>query len=54
MTGIILFSCHKDNPQEKLLKQAQDSLGIGKPAIAQNLLASIQNPEKMDKESYMQ
>ncbi|QIK52916.1 tetratricopeptide repeat protein [Dysgonomonas sp. HDW5B] len=54
MTGILLFSCHKDNPQEKLLKQAQDSLGIGKPAIAQNLLASLQNPEKMDKESYMQ
>lgn len=54
MTGILLFSCQKDNPQEKLLKQALDSLVIGKPAIAQNLLASIQNPEKMGKESYMQ
>ena len=52
---IILFiSCDNDNPQKELLQQAQDSLAIGKPSIALNLLTSIQNPEKMDKDSYMQ
>lgn len=54
LTGILLFSCQKDNPHEKLLTQAQDSLIIGKPDIALNLLSSIDNPNKMDKESYMQ
>lgn len=54
LIGTFLFSCQKDNPQEKLLKQAQNSLVIGKPDIALNLLASIQYPEKMDKDAYMQ
>lgn len=51
---ITYTSCKKDTPQEKLLKQAQNSLAIGKPDIALNSLSSIQNPEKMGKESYMQ
>ncbi len=50
---MLLFSCQKNNPQEKLLIEAQDSLIIGKPDIALNLLASIKSPEKMDKNSYM-
>ncbi len=54
VTGTLLFSCQKDNSQEKLLKQAENNLVIGKPEITLNLLASIQNPEKMDKGSYMQ
>ncbi len=54
VTGILLFSCQKDNSQEKLLKQAENNLVIGKPDVTLNLLASIQNPEKMDKGSYMQ
>ncbi|QIK59616.1 tetratricopeptide repeat protein [Dysgonomonas sp. HDW5A] len=54
VTGTLLFSCQKDNSQEKLLKQAENNLVIGKPEITLNLLASIQNPEKMDKVSYMQ
>lgn len=54
LTGILLFSCQKDNPQGKLLTQSQDKLVNNKPEIALNLLASIPNPEKMDKESYMQ
>lgn len=54
LIGAFLFSCQKDTPQEKLLKQAQNSLVIGKPDIALNLLASIQYPEKMDKDAYMQ
>ncbi|QIK54176.1 tetratricopeptide repeat protein [Dysgonomonas sp. HDW5B] len=54
VTGTLLFSCQKDNSQEKLLKQAENNLVIGKPEITLNLLASIQNPEKMDKRSYMQ
>lgn len=54
MTGILLFSCQKNNSYETLLTQAQDSLNGGKPEITLNLLDSIQDPQKMDKESYMQ
>lgn len=54
LTGIFLFSCQKNNPQGKLLTQAQDSLITGKPDIALNILSSIQNPEDMDKHSYME
>lgn len=53
-TGILLFSCQKNNSQEELLKKAEDSLVTGKPDVALNLLASIQNPEKMGKDDYMQ
>lgn len=53
-TGILLFSCQKNNSQEELLKKAEDSLVTGKPDVALNLLASIQNPEKMRKDDYMQ
>lgn len=52
--GTLLFSCQKDNSQKELLKQAENSLFIGKPDVTLNLLASIQNPEEMDKGSYMQ
>ncbi len=54
MTGVLLFSCQKDNPQGKLLTQAQDKLVNNKPEIALNVLASIQDPKKMNNESYMQ
>lgn len=54
LTGILLFSCQKNNPQEKLLIQAQDSLIMGKSDITLDLIASIQDPKKMNKESYMQ
>lgn len=54
VTGILLFSCQKNNSQEELLKKAEDSLVTGKPDVALNLLASIQNPEKMGKDDYMQ
>lgn len=54
LTGTLLFSCQKNNPQEKLLTQAQNSLIMDKPDVALNLLASIQNPDRMDKNSYMQ
>ena len=52
--GILLFSCQKNNSQEELLKKAEDSLVTGKPDVALNLLTSIQNPEKMGKDDYMQ
>lgn len=51
---ITSFSCEKDDSQKKLLEKAQDSLIIGKPDMALNLLSSIQHPERMDKDSYMQ
>lgn len=54
LIGAFLFSCQKDDLKEKLLKQAQSSLVIGKPDIALNLLDSIQNPEKMGEDDYMQ
>lgn len=54
LTGTLLFSCQRNNPQEKLLTQAQNSLIMDKPDEALNLLASIQNPNRMDKNSYMQ
>ena len=53
LIGAFLFSCQKDDLKEKLLKQAQSSLVVGKPDIALNLLDSIKNPEKMDKDDYM-
>ena len=53
LTGILLFSCQKYNTHEKLLQEAQNKLADNKPEIALNLLVSIENPEKMDKESYM-
>ncbi|QIK54259.1 tetratricopeptide repeat protein [Dysgonomonas sp. HDW5B] len=53
LTGILLFSCQKYNTYEKLLQEAQNKLADNKPEIALNLLVSIENPEKMDKESYM-
>lgn len=54
LIGAFLFSCQKDDLKEKLLKQAQSSLVIGKPDLALNLLDSIQNPEKMGEDDYMQ
>lgn len=53
LIGLFLLSCQKDNSQEKLLEQAQNNLVIGKPDITLNLLDSIKNPEKMDKDDYM-
>lgn len=54
VTGTLLFSCQKNNSQKELLKKAEDSLVTGKPDVTLNLLASIQNPEKMGKDDYMQ
>lgn len=55
LIGILLFSsCQKDNSQEKLLHQAYNNLATGKADVALNILSSIQNPQEMDKNSYMQ
>lgn len=51
---VIFISCHTDNAQEKLLTEAQNRLVDNKPENALNLLSSIDNPEKMNRESYMQ
>ena len=53
--AILMFiSCKKDSLQNKLLEEAQDSLHIGKPNVALIFLDSIQNPEDMDLDKYMQ
>lgn len=54
LTGTLLFSCGKDSSLEKLLIQSQDSLIMGRPEVALDLLGSIQNPERMGTDSYMQ
>ena len=54
LAGILLFSCHKDSSQEKLLAEAQNNLITHKPDVALNLLTSIQNPKDMDKSCYME
>lgn len=49
-----ISSCQNETSQERLLNKAQNHLVTGKPDVALILLDSIQNPEKMDKDSYMQ
>ncbi len=51
---VLFISCHTDNTQEKLLTEAQNRLVGDKPENVLNLLSSIDNPEKMNKENYMQ
>ncbi|MBF0574786.1 tetratricopeptide repeat protein [Dysgonomonas sp. GY617] len=50
--GTSLFSCQKDKSQE-LIREAQNSLMMGQPDVALNLLASIQNLESLDEYNYM-
>lgn len=47
------FSCKKEDASFDLLKQAKSIADI-KPLEALVLLDSIQNPESMDKDNYMQ
>ncbi|PXV68992.1 tetratricopeptide repeat protein [Dysgonomonas alginatilytica] len=54
LIGISLFSCQEDKSEEKLLHKAQSRLAMDKSDVALDLLASIQNPQNMDKYSYMQ
>ncbi len=53
LAGVFLFSCQKDSSQQNLLKQAQSNFAIDKYDLALHLLDSIQNPKKMDNDSYM-
>jgi len=50
---LILYSCKKNDHQLELLKQAQDIVEKD-PSLAISLLDSIHNPERMDKDYYMQ
>lgn len=52
LIGASLFSCQKDKSQE-LIREAQNSLMMGQPDVALNLLASIQNPQSLDEYNYM-
>ncbi|WP_165044865.1 lipopolysaccharide assembly protein LapB [Dysgonomonas sp. ZJ709] len=51
--GLLLFSCNKNNESAALLKLAQDSFETN-PNRVLSLLDSIKNPEKMDKDDYME
>ena len=51
--GLFLFSCDKNNESTALLKLAQDSFETN-PDRVLSLLDSIENPEKMDKDDYME
>lgn len=51
--GLFIFSCDKNNESAALLKLAQDSFETN-PDRVLSLLDSIENPEKMDKDDYMQ
>ena len=52
LIGASLFSCQKDKSQE-LIRESQNSLMMGQPDVALNLLASIQNPQSLDEYNYM-
>ncbi|PXV59285.1 tetratricopeptide repeat protein [Dysgonomonas alginatilytica] len=51
--GLFLFSCNKNDESVALLKLAQDSFETN-PNRVLSLLDSIENPEKMDKDDYME
>lgn len=52
-TLLYLISCRDNNQTAALLKQAKDE-ALTNPAHAVELLESIENPNEMDKEDYMQ